>query len=165
MSEKFNQMSNIQFTKDFIAVSASSLGSLWFFEYTFKPIILTIDCSNELLGSSVFEALSHSRKISSEEFHELFNSGFLKTEYINYINCLMNTFNYKNQRQLYKTMRKVSVVSNQDCLEISPTHQNSLGGFSGIEEIDSIITPFDIKPDILGEKIRIAHQLSTSIYK
>ena len=165
MLENFNKASDVKFTKDFISISASSRGGLWFFEYRFTPIILEVDCGNEALGQAVFEALKHSRKMPLEEWDELFRSGFLKSKSIEYSNYLMERFNYKNKRQLYKTMKTVHVESTENHLEILPTHQDRLGGFCGIEGIEPITTPTDIDAELLGMKMREAYKLCTSIYK
>ncbi|WP_227526166.1 contact-dependent growth inhibition system immunity protein [Psychrobacter sp. FDAARGOS_221] len=123
------------------------------------------DCSNEALGEAVFEALKHSREMPLDEFDELFRSGFLERKYAEFESSLMERFNYKNKRQLYKTMKAVYVNGIENRVELVSTHQDSLDGFCGIEELKPIVTSFDVSAEILGEKIREAYQLSTSKYK
>ncbi|WP_367110490.1 contact-dependent growth inhibition system immunity protein [uncultured Psychrobacter sp.] len=164
MSINFNKKAKVYFSEEFISVSASSLGSLYYFESTFKPIILDIDCTDEQLGRAVLSALEHSKQISIDEFSEGFNSGFFKEQYNKYIDSLMIRFGFKTKKQLFKKIKEVSISKIDDKFQLLSTHQNSLGSFSADNNSQTIVVEASTTPATLGKLTRDAYKECTSIY-
>lgn len=164
MSMILNKKANVYFSENFISVSASSLGSLYYFEGTFEPIILDKDCTNEQLGLAVLNALEHSKQISFDEFDEGFHSGFFKDQYNKYIDSLMTRFSFKTKKQLFKTIKEVSITKIDNEFQLLSTYQNSLGSFSADNESQIIVVKASTTPTILGKITRDAHKGCTSIY-
>lgn len=160
----FYRKVQIYFAEDFISVTANSMGSLYYFEYSFQPILLRVDCSNEQLGLAILEALSHSKQISINEFSENFESGFFREKYNEYIQYLVKRFNYKNKKQLFRTILSVSISEIDDEFQAISTHQDSLYGFSAEGQSCITLIKSSVSPSALGTFAREALSRCTSIY-
>ena len=157
-------MANVYFSENFISVSASSLGSLYYFESDFQPVILDKDCTDEQLGLAVLKALEHSKQISIEEFSEGFNAGIFKEGYNKYINFLMMRYNCKNKKQFFKKIKEVTISKIDNNFQLLSTHQNSTGSFSANNSSQVISIETSTSPTVLGKLARDAYKGCTSVY-
>lgn len=164
MSINFNKKVRVFFSREFISVSASSLGSLYYFESNFEPVVLDSGCTDEQLGTAILSALEYSKQISIDEFNEGFNTGIFEEEYNKYTKYLMTKFGYKNKKQLFKNIKEVSISKVNDEFRLLSTHQNSLESFSADNKSQIKLVKISITPAELGNLTKEAYTKCTSIY-
>ena len=117
----------------------------------------------------VREKLDESREVSLQEFQAIFNSEKMKGLQKRLEEEMKKHYGYKNKKSIYKDMSFLSLEQDNLYITISPLHQDSLDGSTGISLPDNSPLEFkydkSISDEELGKAIRQALTYCTSIYR
>lgn len=130
----------------------------------FPPVYLPPDVDSILLGMAIKKALKYSKNISQTELFSLVTSGLLEKNAKHLEIQLIKDFSYINRKNLYKKLKNVSIELLDNDIKISSLHQNSLDGFSGIDDLPKTIISADAPDEVLGKAVKDAFDKCTSIY-
>ena len=128
-----------------------------------------VDITDSYFGKLVKEKLDESREVSLQEFQAIFNSEKMKGLQKNLEEEMKKRYGYKNKKSIYKDMSFLSLEQDNLYITISPLHQDSLDGSTGISLPDNSPLEFkydkNISDEELGKAIRQALTYCTSIYR
>ena len=128
-----------------------------------------VDITDSYFGKLVKEKLDESREVSLQEFQAIFNSEKMKGLQKNLEEEMKKRYGYKNKKSIYKDMSSLSLEQDDLYITISPLHQDSLDGSTGISLPDNSPLEFkydkNISDEELGKAIRQALTYCTSIYR
>ncbi|OLV24955.1 contact-dependent growth inhibition system immunity protein [Haemophilus parainfluenzae] len=159
----------IEVNCDFILVTSLITGMLSMVNPDQDFIFNEVDISDLDLGRLIKEKLNESKEISFEEFQAIFNSEKMEGLQKNLEEEMKKHYGYKNKKSIYKDMSSLSLEQDDLCITISPLHQDSLDGSTGISLPDNSPLEFkydkNISDEELGKAIRQALTYCTSIYR
>ena len=159
----------IEVNCDFILVTSLITGMLSMINPDQDFIFNEVDISDLDLGRLIKEKLNESKEISFEEFQAIFNSEKMEGLQKNLEEEMKKHYGYKNKKSIYKDMSSLSLEQDDLCITISPLHQDSLDGSTGISLPDNSPLEFkydkNISDEELGKAIRQALTYCTSIYR
>ena len=159
----------IEVNCDFILVTSLITGMLSMVNPDQDFIFNEVDISDLDLGRLIKEKLNESKEISFEEFQAIFNSEKMEGLQKNLEEEMKKHYGYKNKKSIYKDMSSLSLEQDDLCITISPLHQDSLDGSTGISLPDNSPLEFkydkNISDEELGKAIRQAMTYCTSIYR
>ena len=128
-----------------------------------------VDITDSYFGKLVKEKLDESREVSLQEFQAIFNSEKMKGLQKNLEEEMKKRYGYKNKKSIYKDMSFLSLEQDDLYITISPLHQDSLDGSTGISLPDNSPLEFkydkNISDEELGKAVRQALMYCTSIYR
>ena len=128
-----------------------------------------VDITDSYFGKLVKEKLDESREVSLQEFQAIFNSEKMKGLQKRLEEEMKKRYGYKNKKSIYKDMSSLSLEQDDLYITISPLHQDSLDGSTGISLPDNSPLEFkydkNISDEELGKAIRQAMTYCTSIYR
>ena len=128
-----------------------------------------VDITDSYFGKLVKEKLDESREVSLQEFQVIFNSEKMKGLQKNLEEEMKKRYGYKNKKSIYKDMSFLSLEQDDLYITISPLHQDSLDGSTGISLPDNSPLEFkydkNISDEELGKAVRQALTYCTSIYR
>ena len=128
-----------------------------------------VDITDSYFGKLVKEKLDESREVSLQEFQAIFNSEKMKGLQKNLEEEMKKRYGYRNKKSIYKDMSSLSLEQDDLYITISPLHQDSLDGSTGISLPDNSALEFkydkNISDEELGKVIRQALTYCTSIYR
>ena len=128
-----------------------------------------VDITDSYFGKLVKEKLDESREVSLQEFQAIFNSEKMKGLQKRLEEEMKKRYGYKNKKSIYKDMSSLSLEQDDLYITISPLHQDSLDGSTGISLPDNSALEFkydkSISDEELGKAIRQALTYCTSIYR
>ena len=128
-----------------------------------------VDITDSYFGKLVKEKLDESREVSLQEFQAIFNSEKMKGLQKRLEEEMKKRYGYKNKKSIYKDMSSLSLEQDDLYITISPLHQYSLDGSTGISLPDNSPLEFkydkNISDEELGKAIRQALTYCTSIYR
>ena len=128
-----------------------------------------VDITDSYFGKLVREKLDESREVSLQEFQAIFNSEKMKGLQKRLEEEMKKRYGYKNKKSIYKDMSFLSLEQDNLYITISPLHQDSLDGSTGISRPDNSPLEFkydkNISDEELGKAIRQAMTYCTSIYR
>ena len=128
-----------------------------------------VDITDSYFGKLVKEKLDESREVSLQEFQAIFNSEKMKGLQKRLEEEMKKRYGYKNKKSIYKDMSSLSLEQDDLYITISPLHQDSLDGSTGISLPDNSPLEFkydkNISDEELGKAIRQALTYCTSIYR
>ena len=159
----------IEVNCDFILVTSLITGMLSMVNPDQDFIFNEVDISDLDLGRLIKEKLNESKEISFEEFQAIFNSEKMKGLQKRLEEEMKKRYGYKNKKSIYKDMSSLSLEQDNLYITISPLHQDSLDGSTGISLPDNSALEFkydkSISDEELGKAIRQALTYCTSIYR
>ena len=159
----------IEVNCDFILVTSLITGMLSMVNPDQDFIFNEVDISDLDLGRLIKEKLNESKEISFEEFQAIFNSEKMKGLQKRLEEEMKKRYGYKNKKSIYKDMSSLSLEQDHLYITISPLHQDSLDGSTGISLPDNSPLEFkydkSISDEELGKAIRQAMTYCTSIYR
>lgn len=130
---------------------------------------LPTDISYSDLGKYIKAKLAKSRSVDFEEFQGIFHSEKIKNLTKMLEKEMKERFFYKNKKDIYKNMSFLSVEIQDDKLMVIPWHQDSVSGYTAIEDKDKNWVKFEyssiISDEKLGEVVINAFKCCTSIYR
>ncbi|MEN5182084.1 contact-dependent growth inhibition system immunity protein [Comamonas testosteroni] len=145
----------------FITISA---GVLNYSDPDVEPQYFPFDASDKILGESLRISLSKSKEVDVREFQKIFHSGVVQKNTKEREQYVMNKYGYKTRKALYKKMDTCAISAFNDYIEIQPTHQDSLDGWTVKKDMG--LTPLQIPhtatDEELGAALRHAFTLCTS---
>ena len=128
-----------------------------------------VDITDSYFGKLVKEKLDESREVSLQEFQAIFNSEKMKGLQKILEEEMKKRYGYKNKKSIYKDMSSLSLEQDDLYITISPLHQDSLDGSTGISLPDNSPLEFkydkNISDEELGKAVRQALTYCTSIYR
>ena len=128
-----------------------------------------VDITDSYFGKLVKEKLDESREVSLQEFQAIFNSEKMKGLQKRLEEEMKKRYGYKNKKSIYKDMSFLSLEQDNLYITISPLHQDSLDGSTGISLPDNSPLEFkydkNISDEELGKAVREALTYCTSIYR
>ena len=128
-----------------------------------------VDITDSYFGKLIKEKLNESREVSLQEFQAIFNSEKMKGLQKNLEEEMKKRYGYRNKKSIYKDMSFLSLEQDDLYITISPLHQDSLDGSTGISLPDNSPLEFkydkSISDEELGKAIRQALTYCTSIYR
>lgn len=128
-----------------------------------------VDITDSYFGKLVKEKLDESREVSLQEFQAIFNSEKMKGLQKRLEEEMKKRYGYKNKKSIYKDMSSLSLEQDDLYITISPLHQDSLDGSTGISLPDNSPLEFkydkNISDEELGKAVRQALTYCTSIYR
>lgn len=130
MKRIVDAVANIYFNQDFFEITTMSQGMLQYAEPTAPRHYLPPDVDNATLGHTLRLALKASKRVGVEEFQKIFHSGMVQQIAKERDAWAMKQYGYKTRRAMYKHMDNCSVSVADGQIEISPSHHNSLDGYS-----------------------------------
>lgn len=164
--KKLTQRTNVYFNGDLFWINTLSTGMLAYPEPDAEPYILAPEVDNAELGRTVKKALQVSKQVGLEEFQRIFKSNVLKNLEKDRETQVIQQFAYRNRREMYKAMDCCSITCVENKISISPSHHDSLDGYSGVGEGGSEVIHLDasISEEELGVAIREGFKRCTSIF-
>lgn len=136
-------------------------------EQEFSYLPTTISYSD--LGKVIRVNLSKSRDIDFDEFQRIFHSEKIKNLPKILEDEMKKKFLYKNKKDIYKNMNFLSVEIQDDKLVVIPWHQDSMDGYTAIEDKDKnwvkFEYPVNLSDEDLGKAVKEAFGYCTSIYR
>jgi len=159
----------VRINKDFLLVTSFIRGMIAMTDPDQDFIFNEVDISDLDLGKLIKEKLNESKEISFEEFQAIFNSEKMKGLQKRLEEEMKKRYGYKNKKSIYKDMSFLSLEQDNLYITISPLHQDSLDGSTGISLPDNSALEFkydkSISDEELGKAIRQALTYCTSIYR
>ncbi len=145
------------FNNDFYCIETYSGYGLLRRDPEVKSHRLTPECSNEVLGITLLNALSASRVVDPDD-HDFFDRDNASILLNQWLGEMMNTYSYKTKRALFKNMLSCGVRQLNGMITIRPSVHDRLDGWSGngIAESDYVIIPDNSTPEEIGAALRLA---------
>lgn len=162
--EKSKAWANVDFNGDFYRFITISKGMLGYGDPDVEPQYLAPSASDENLGEALRITFSKSKRISIDDFQKILKSGIIEKTGGAREKWAMKEYGYKIKKELYKNMDTCTVSVFSEYIEIQPTHQNSLNGWTLRKDMNLIplqiaCTATDTE---LGAALRQAFTLCTS---
>lgn len=104
-----------------------------------KQIFLPLQVSDEHLGLAILEALSVSKFLSTDEVHSFFDLSVTEKNYEDWVALLMEKYNYKSRRAVFKEMKHCLINRVNGIVTIKPTNHEKLEAWGGTGIPDSDI--------------------------
>ena len=159
----------VRINKDFLLVTSFIRGMIAMTDPDQDFVFNKVDITDSYFGKLVKEKLDESREVSLQEFQAMFNSEKMKGLQKNLEEEMKKRYGYKNKKSIYKDMSFLSLEQDNLYITISPLHQDSLDGSTGISLPDNSPLEFkydkNISDEELGKAIRQALTYCTSIYR
>lgn len=159
----------VRINKDFLLVTSFIRGMIAMTDPDQDFIFNKVDITDSYFGKLVKEKLDESREVSLQEFQAIFNSEKMKGLQKRLEEEMKKRYGYKNKKSIYKDMSSLSLEQDDLYITISPLHQDSLDGSTGISLPDNSALEFkydkSISDEELGKAIRQSLTYCTSIYR
>jgi len=155
------------FNHDFFWIQTQSTGMIAYGEPDAAPYYLPPDIEDTALGEKLRAALNASKKVSTDEFHKIINSGVLNQRQREQEDFLMQSYGYKTRRALYKNMANCSIELSDGQIKITPMHHKSIDGYSSRKDTGPFsLYVSELEPDNkFGAALREGFKRCTSSYK
>ena len=154
---------------DFLLVTSIIRGMIGMTDPDQDFVFNKVDITDSYFGKLVKEKLDESREVSLQEFQAIFNSEKMKGLQKRLEEEMKKRYGYKNKKSIYKDMSSLSLEQDDLYITISPLHQDSLDGSTGISLPDNSPLEFkydkNISDEELGKAVRQALTYCTSIYR
>ena len=159
----------VRINKDFLLVTSFIRGMIAMTDPDQDFVFNKVDITDSYFGKLIKEKLNESREVSLQEFQAIFNSEKMKGLQKNLEEEMKKRYGYRNKKSIYKDMSFLSLEQDDLYITISPLHQDSLDGSTGISLPDNSALEFkydkNISDEELGKVIRQALTYCTSIYR
>ena len=160
---------SVRVNNEFLLVTSIIRGMIGMTDPDQDFVFNKVDITDSYFGKLVKEKLDESREVSLQEFQAIFNSEKMKGLQKNLEEEMKKRYGYKNKKSIYKDMSFLSLEQDNLYITISPLHQDSLDGSTGISLPDNSALEFkydkSISDEELGRAIRQALTYCTSIYR
>lgn len=145
------------FNNDFYCISTFSGYGLVRSDPDAEKFTLAPECSNEALGLALQTALSVSKVIDPDDT-DCFDCDKIGIEYEKWMAKIMEDFNYKNKRAMFKNMLRCDVRQLKGMITIGPSVHDRLnsGSGNGIAESYYVIIPNNSTHEEIGAALRLA---------
>ena len=160
---------SVRVNNEFLLVTSIIRGMIGMTDPDQDFVFNKVDITDSYFGKLVKEKLDESREVSLQEFQAIFNSEKMKGLQKRLEEEMKKRYGYKNKKSIYKDMSFLSLEQDDLYITISPLHQDSLDGSTGISLPDNSALEFKYDKSILdeelGKAIRQALTYCTSIYR
>ncbi|WP_338464126.1 contact-dependent growth inhibition system immunity protein [Franconibacter daqui] len=160
---KFNQKqdywANVFITNDFFCIDTYSGLGMTGRDALFPSRLLPPDADDMRIGDAILQALSDSRSlVVREERAAFFDADKVKERYKNWTAMLLEQYQYKTKKTLFKDMKKCTVHCVNDIITIIPTRHEKLEawGRSKGDGIEDVILSTNSSPAEIGAGLRLA---------
>ncbi|ECD4126461.1 DUF1436 family protein [Salmonella enterica subsp. enterica serovar Galiema] len=121
--------------------------------------LLSIDSDDVCISHELLQALKNSRTYTSEESEEYLSLEKTQVEYDEWVIVLMEKYNYRTRRALFKNMKYCSIICVNNIIKIQPTRHTKLEGWSWAgHDKDVIRLPVTSEPEKIGSALRQAFE-------
>lgn len=119
---------------------------------------LTLNVENIKLGLAILNSLKHSRWINLDEISTFYHPDKLKDQYAKWVKNLMEKYEYKTKRALFKNMNACNIRVCENEMQISPLRHEKLEGWGAEkgDNLEPVILPADSSPEEVGAALRLA---------
>lgn len=161
MKFKINQdyWACVYVTEKFITIKTKSgLGRVGA-DPLFPQHLLAPDATCQIIGQAVLDALQNSRTLHSlDERVAFFDIEASKQRYENWYRDLMELYDYKTKKSLFKNMKSCSIHCINGVIKISPSWHEKLEAWSGdgIKESDHVVLSIHSPVEEIGKGLRLA---------
>ncbi|XWY22249.1 contact-dependent growth inhibition system immunity protein [Bisgaard Taxon 45] len=159
----------IRKTEKFILINYFLVGVISVLDPKQDINLLSPNITYSALGKYIRENLSKSREIDSDELRAVMSLDSDGTFFKSLETKIKEEFSYKNRKEIYKNMDFLSVRIMNNKIIITPWHQDSLNGYTAIEDENRkwvrFEYPIDISDEELGKVVMEGFKYCTSIYK
>ncbi|MGI2030388.1 contact-dependent growth inhibition system immunity protein [Endozoicomonas acroporae] len=143
-------------TPEFITINTCSgfrssardpLGEEFFFSW---------DVSDEVLGAGIVSSLTASRLLEPDQIGMFFDLSFIKENYEKWVEKLIEKYNYKSRRALFKNMKHCMIERVDGVMTIKPTNHEKLEGWGGkgVKHEDYKILDETVQVEEIGRSLR-----------
>ncbi|AKH64676.1 MULTISPECIES: contact-dependent growth inhibition system immunity protein [Photorhabdus] len=158
MNTDFDQGLNagVKFNGDFYSVKTYSGYRLLRADPQGHEHILSPDVNDSQLGNAVLDSLYKSRLIDPDD--DFFDNERAGERYKEWIKQVMEIYNYRSKRQLFKKMKSCNICLLDSVITITPSGHEKLELWTGkgIVEADYVVIPADSSPEEIGAALRLA---------
>lgn len=160
----------LEVTSKYISIQSYLIGRLRLANIDRQPIFLDREVCFEELGKSVYSELEKSREISEIEFMYYWKNKELFSNFEEKIDReIIQTYGYKNHKDICKDSLFLGVQIYRDILYITPLHQDGLRSYGTVRDKSGkgveFEYPINISNEELGKAVMEAFEYCTSIYK
>ncbi len=147
-----------EFNGDFYSIQTYSGNGLLRVDPLGSNHLLQPIASDQELGKAVLDTLSKSRVIPLDECEDYFDHDASDEQYKNWITKMMESYDYRSKRQLFKKMHNCGIQLLDGQITIRPSCHEKLESWTGktISEFDYVIIPADSSPEEVGAALRLA---------
>lgn len=150
---------NVFTNQDFLSVNTySGLGKTKR-DSLFPSHLLPTDANEQSIGETILQALSNSRTLTVlEDRVAFFDLEKGKEQYAAWIAMLMEKYDYKTKKALFKDMKNCGIHCVNGVITISPTRHEKLEGWGRTkgDGIEDVILSVDSSPYEIGAGLRLA---------
>ncbi|MCT8350060.1 CdiI family contact-dependent growth inhibition immunity protein [Photorhabdus temperata] len=146
-------------TKEFLLIETKSGLGMVAADPNFQPHLLSIIADNKSIGESVLQALSNSRTLASlEERGTFFDLEKGKEQYAAWVAMLMEKYEYKTKKALFKDMKHCFIHCVNSFITISPSRHEKLEAWGGTGRggSDKVILSVENSTAEIGAGLRLA---------
>ncbi|MFC5694170.1 contact-dependent growth inhibition system immunity protein [Pseudomonas sp. GCM10022186] len=166
---------NAKLNKEFICIETYSGYRMSQADHKGVTHLLAPDASDQAVGEALLDALSKSRFVLPEPrkdvwIHpeatfdsELYDFDASEQRYKDWISQLMEKYDYKTKRALFKDMKNCSIELKEGSMTIRPSRHEKLEGWggTGLGGSDYVIIPATSTPEEVGVALRLAFSRCT----
>lgn len=158
---KFNQNQDYwaacYFTNEFLLIETQSGLGRTSADPLFPPNLLPPDADEQYTGETILQALSNSRTLDRlEDRVAFFDLEKGKEKYASWIEMLMEKYNYKTKRALFKGMKHCIIHYVNNVITISPMYHEKLEAWEGLDQSENVILSLDNTLTEIGAGLRLA---------
>jgi hypothetical protein len=153
--KKQGQNAAVHCNHRFISISTRSGAGILGIDLQGAHHLLSPDASDEALGHALLDALSKSRRISSQEDPAFSGQGLEESNKI-WRQQLMDQYQYKNRQQLFKNMVRCGIRLADGFITMKPLRHEGLEGWGGMDPALNIVLSGEASPATVGAALRLA---------
>jgi len=163
MSQTRQYWASAKSNGDFICVETYSGLGLTGRDPAGNQHLLQLDVGDDVLGSSIIDALKRSRVLTREEYGVFFDYKKISEQHAFWIKALMDRYGYRTKRALFKNMKSCGILAEGDVIIISPSRHEKLEAW-GREKgdgIEDVVIEANRSPSEIGAALRLAFSRCT----
>jgi hypothetical protein len=128
---KNKQWASAKANGDFICIDTYSGYRRCALDSEVKHYVFPSDVTDHELGLALLDCLARSRFLSSEEIGPFFDYRNVQKRYEEWVKSLMDRFQYKTRRSLFKNLASCDIESVDGLVVITPSKHEKLEDWSG----------------------------------
>lgn len=136
---------------EFLGLQTNSGIGLYSSDPVYPFQLLPPDSDNTCIGYALLQTLKNSREYTLAEIDEYLSLEKIEERYEEWVAMLINNYQYKSRRALFKNMKHCAIRGGNNILEIQPTRHKKLEEWiwNGHEN-DVVRLPIDSDPKEIG---------------
>ncbi|MDR2781510.1 MAG: CdiI family contact-dependent growth inhibition immunity protein [Holosporaceae bacterium] len=107
------------------------------------------------IGSALTTVLEKSRVVGKNDpDYNLFDISAITGRYKDFVEYVLQKYNYKNKHAMFKNMQHCSVKMDDGIIVISPWKHDKLEGYDGMNESFNLTIPSTSTPSVIGAAVK-----------